>query len=292
MLDSEQLRSLHIRAKGVAQRLRLPFRRHTWKGLAGNWLGVGLGSSIDFQDHRPYLPGDDPRYIDWQAYARTGHYTMKLYREEVSPCVDVILDVSHSMQVDDAKRTRTAELLYFALESAWRTNSSVHCFAINGGVWNGLPLPSLLGYRWELPTSKSVPTTRLPDLTRVPLRQGSMRVFISDLLFPEQPEAMLVALRSRRGRGVIWAPYSGMEAAPEWKGNVELLDCETQEIRRQHVHSELLRRYVDAYRRHFELWMDSCRRFDVIFSRCAADSEFFDDLYRNALRVGAVETWN
>ena len=90
----------------VGSRVRLPFRNRTWRGDGGNWQGAGVGSSIDFQDHRPYLPGDDPRYIDWQAYARTGVYSMKLYREEVSPRVDVALDVSASMFFDDEKRQR------------------------------------------------------------------------------------------------------------------------------------------------------------------------------------------
>ncbi|MEJ6642028.1 MAG: DUF58 domain-containing protein [Akkermansiaceae bacterium] len=40
-----------------------------------------MGSALYFQDHRAYSPGDDPRHINWQAYARTGQYTMKLYRE-------------------------------------------------------------------------------------------------------------------------------------------------------------------------------------------------------------------
>ena len=46
-----------------------------------------MGSALYFQDHRAYSPGDDPRHINWQAYARTGQYTMKLYREEFRPVV-------------------------------------------------------------------------------------------------------------------------------------------------------------------------------------------------------------
>src|ERR1700733_11860114 len=104
--DRETVRGIHARMKGAAQRLRLPFRSRTWRGHSGNWLGAGIGSSIDFQDHRPYLPGDDPRYIDWQAYARTGNYTMKLYREEVSPLVDLVLDVTPSMFFEERKGLR------------------------------------------------------------------------------------------------------------------------------------------------------------------------------------------
>ena len=111
--------------------VRLPLRNRTWRGEGGNWQGAGIGSSIDFQDHRPYLPGDDPRYIDWQAYARTGHYSMKLYREEVSPRVDVALDVSESMLFDDAKRERCAGTVsLFSAESALQAGSSLRCHAV------------------------------------------------------------------------------------------------------------------------------------------------------------------
>ena len=45
----------------AARRFRLPFARQAWRGAAGGWQGSGAGSSIDFQDHRAYVPGDDPR---------------------------------------------------------------------------------------------------------------------------------------------------------------------------------------------------------------------------------------
>src|SRR5277367_3096745 len=111
-------REIAQRMEAVAEHLRLPFRSRNWRGHAGNWLGVGAGSSIDFQDHRPYLPGDDPRYIDWRAYARTGTYMMKMYREEVSPQVDLVLDASRSMGFEEKKRTRTLELACFCARSA------------------------------------------------------------------------------------------------------------------------------------------------------------------------------
>src|SRR5690606_7194204 len=99
----------------VAARLTLPLKLGLRRSN-GNVPGNGAGSSIDFQDHRPYVPGDDPRHIDWQAYARSGHYTMKLYREEVRPLADLVLDASPSMFFDPEKRRRTMELAWFCLE--------------------------------------------------------------------------------------------------------------------------------------------------------------------------------
>src|ERR1700761_9106351 len=120
-IDPEKSRQILRRMGAVAEHLRLPFRSRSWRGQAGNWLGAGTGSSIDFQDHRPYLPGDDPRYIDWRAYARTGQYIMKLYREEVSPLLDLVLDVSASMALGERKRRRALELFAFCAQSARRS---------------------------------------------------------------------------------------------------------------------------------------------------------------------------
>ena len=77
----ETLRTIHLQMKAAASVARLPLRSGQWSGVAGSVLGQGTGNSIDFQDQRPYLPGDDPRHINWQAYARSGQYTMKLYRQ-------------------------------------------------------------------------------------------------------------------------------------------------------------------------------------------------------------------
>ena len=77
-MNREELESAMEEARKVAERLRLPLGAQAWKGQAGEFRGAGVGSSIDFQDHRDYSPGDDPRHINWQAYARTGQYSMKL----------------------------------------------------------------------------------------------------------------------------------------------------------------------------------------------------------------------
>lgn len=84
-------------AEQAARRLRLPFSCCAWKGTQGHWEGTGAGNSIDFQGSRSYQWGDDPRDIHWAAYARTGQLTMKIFRAELSPQVDVAVDVSESM---------------------------------------------------------------------------------------------------------------------------------------------------------------------------------------------------
>ena len=288
--DESTLREIQTRMRVAAGRVRLPFRNRTWRGVGGNWQGAGVGSSIDFQDHRPYLPGDDPRYIDWQAYARTGVYSMKLYREEVSPRVDVALDVSASMLFDDAKRTRALELFYFCVESALQAASSLRCHAVSqreSVPWTtGAPLPAREVEKLLAPTITMVAP---PALARVPWRQGSLRVVVSDLLFPGSPEGPLALLASGKGRGLILAPHCRAESAPDWRGNVEMIDCETRTRRVQHVDPGLLTRYAQNYRRHFEIWKEHARRHAVVLAQVGAEDDFYDALRADALPAGAIE---
>jgi len=56
-----------------------------------------LGVSVDFAEHRGYMPGDDIRRIDWRLYARTDRYYVKEFEADSNANFSVILDVSKSM---------------------------------------------------------------------------------------------------------------------------------------------------------------------------------------------------
>jgi uncharacterized protein (DUF58 family) len=274
--------------EAAAEHFRLPFRSRTWRGHAGNWLGVGSGSSIDFQDHRPYLPGDDPRYIDWRAYARTGSYTMKLYREEVSPLVDLVLDVSRSMFFAHPKALRSRELALFCASSARQAGAALCCYTLAGPSLRRIEEASYLSDQSDRSDTSDLSDSP-PDCRRVPWRHGSLRVLISDLLFPGAPDPILSALTAGQGHGIILTPYCSPEAAPDWNGNLELTDCETGRKRLQLVDTALLGRYLAAYGRHFALWRERARKHAVLIARVAAEPDFRDALQAEALPAGAVE---
>ncbi|MEI8234507.1 MAG: DUF58 domain-containing protein [Verrucomicrobiota bacterium] len=291
-VDASVLLPIQARMQAAARTLRLPLRNRAWRGMNGAWLGRGIGSSIDFQDHRPYLPGDDPRAIDWQAYARSGHYTMKLYREEVSPGVDLALDVSGSMAVDPPKAARTLELFAFAVASALQARGALRCYFLAGESVTPLPAEAALSAQRVAEACRAAAPgaaseADVPALHRVPWRTGSLRVWISDLLFPGAPS--LHALAAGKGRGVVFAPWSAAEAGPGWDGNVELVDCETGARRHQRVTPGLLAAYGGAYTRHFGLWREHARRLGVAFARIPAEPEFLAALRQEALPHGAVE---
>ncbi len=261
------LRSHQATASAAAAVWSLPFRGRSWRGPSGSFAGAGIGSSIDFQDHRQYLPGDDPRYIDWQAYARTGHYSMKLYREEVSPRVDLVIDTSASMFAEENKANRTLELIHFAIESAHRAGSTVQAHTL-AGPW---PVESIL--------AGHAPRTA-PDrpLAAIPFRNGSLRVLISDLLTPGSPDPTLHTLAANHGRSLILAPYTESESNPDWLGNLDLHDIETKTTRSQNVSPDLLERYKKSYQNHFALWRDQSTRHATTLTRIKSEVPLLETL--------------
>lgn len=60
------------------------------------------GFSVEFAQHREYVPGDDIRHIDWKVFARTGRYYLKQYEEETNFVTWLLLDVSESMRYASA----------------------------------------------------------------------------------------------------------------------------------------------------------------------------------------------
>jgi|TARA_B100000315_G_scaffold245387_1_gene271186 uncharacterized protein (DUF58 family) len=80
-----------------------------------------LGVSVDFAEHRGYMPGDDIRRIDWRLYARTDRYYVKEFEADSNANFSVILDVSKSMAFSsgglsklDYAKYLAASLTYFA----------------------------------------------------------------------------------------------------------------------------------------------------------------------------------
>ncbi len=56
-----------------------------------------LGRSVDFAEHRPYMPGDDIRRIDWRLFARTDRFYLKEFEADSNTDFTLLLDISRSM---------------------------------------------------------------------------------------------------------------------------------------------------------------------------------------------------
>jgi uncharacterized protein (DUF58 family) len=75
-----------------------------------------FGASVDFAEHRGYVPGDDIRRVDWRLFARTDRYYLKEYEADTNANFSVLLDVSKSMAFGARARSSTTR-------STWRPAS-------------------------------------------------------------------------------------------------------------------------------------------------------------------------
>ena len=85
--------------------LRLSVRWLRWsQHLGGRYVINRRGSSIEFADYMPYMPGDDIRTIDWNLYARLDRLFVRTYKEEVELGVELMIDATASMALPTAEK--------------------------------------------------------------------------------------------------------------------------------------------------------------------------------------------
>ena len=201
--------------------------RQTAAGRSGELLGRGTGTSLEFQEYREYLPGDDIRHLDWAAYARSDALMVRLYREEVSPRVEVLLDVSRSMTTADSKSRIARQLAaVFSLLSASLGGSPGIWLAGNQSPPEGLTIETLD----RLGEVSFDADQGLDDLLRshgVPLRRQAIRIVISDFLFPFNPESLVTRLRREASELWLGQVLSSWELHPQEAAGTRLIDAES-----------------------------------------------------------------
>ena len=88
------------------RRIQLATGRDVADVLAGAYHSVFKGRGMEFEEVRPYVPGDDVRTIDWNVTARVGAPYVKRYVEERELTVMLLVDISGSQDFGSAERTK------------------------------------------------------------------------------------------------------------------------------------------------------------------------------------------
>ncbi len=110
--------------------------------LAGEYVSVFKGRGIEFDEVRPYMPGDDVRSIDWNVTARTGQPYVKRYVEERQLTLMLMADVSASQDFGSgtrSKREAVAELCALLAFSAIRNDDKVGLALFHGDIEQYIP---------------------------------------------------------------------------------------------------------------------------------------------------------
>ena len=181
--------------------------------LSGLHRSPYLGRSIDFAEHRAYMPGDDIRRIDWRLFGRTDRFYLKEFEADSNTDLVQLLDVSRSMRFTSHAVTKLDYARYLVASLAYlsrRQRDRVGLVTFDDDVVDFVP-PSAKHLPVLLHTLDRVAdaTARRGELGR-PLRKAaeacyrrSMLVLVSDLY--EEPRAVLeaVARLSYRGSDLI-----------------------------------------------------------------------------------------
>ncbi|NKC15994.1 MAG: DUF58 domain-containing protein [Gammaproteobacteria bacterium] len=116
--------------------------RHVADVLAGEYVCVFRGAGIEFDEVRPYQPGDDVRCIDWNVTARAGSPYVKRYVEERQLTLMLMADISASQDFGSAgrsKREASAELCALLAFSAIRNDDKVGLVLFHSQVQQYIP---------------------------------------------------------------------------------------------------------------------------------------------------------
>ena len=240
----------------TAAQLRILARQVPPGGRHAEQRSQDRGSGLEFRDFRAYVPGDDLRRVDWNAYRRSGRLFLRLFDEPEDLAVHVLVDVSRSMFHEEPPRADPARQLA-GLIAAVATGQSDRVTLWPFGDRLGPPrvvvggqaeLHAGLQYLEELTTAASTDfASALREFLSRPRRSGLL-VIISDFFDARGTDAVLEALRSVRDRFVLVQVVRTGDADPPHEGEVALVDCETGSEVEVMVSAETRRRYQAGYR--------------------------------------------
>jgi uncharacterized protein (DUF58 family) len=175
--------------------------------LTGLHRSPYLGFSLDFAEHRPYMPGDDIRRIDWRLFARTDRHYIKLFEAETNANFVVLLDVSRSMSYGSHSVTKLDYARYLSACLAFfshRQRDRVGLVTFDHEIVEYVP-PSMKHMDTVLHVLDRVEAGRPGSLSKSFLqvtellgRKGIL-VIVSD--FYESPDDVISAVGPLRARG-------------------------------------------------------------------------------------------
>ena len=178
--------------------------------LAGMHRSPHRGASAIFKEHRAYRPGDDPRLIDWRAYARSDRYTIKHFEHETQLRGTLALDISASMHWGSgeiSKLDHAATLLAAVAYVLTRQGDAVSLITFDEALRDRVPArtgPAHLDYLMRVlaePSAPSGATSLHASLDKLLEHAGRMGLVViaSDLLDLESDALDPIARIQARG---------------------------------------------------------------------------------------------
>ena len=236
MLTAEELKQI--------RRLHVQLARRVDSPLSGEYRSAFRGQGMEFEEVRPYLPGDDVRHIDWNVTARASAPFIKEFREERELTLMLVIDVSGSMLFGGGgldgrtdKRLQVARLAGALAFAAIRNRDRVGLLSFSDGVERFLPPRKSRGHAWaviqaafeDVGGRATALSEALERLSRTQRRRAVICV-LSDFIAPDGYQRQLGLLARKHNLNCMLLADPLEEKLPR-VGLIELQDAETGQRR-------------------------------------------------------------
>jgi uncharacterized protein (DUF58 family) len=206
--------------------------------LAGLHASPFHGFSVEFSEHRKYVPGDDLKDLDWNVYAKTDKYYLKKFQAETNVTGYLVMDLSASMAYtyrQELTKFEYAICLAAALGYLMiHQQDPVGLVTFDTRIQTSLPphsrrtqLGTILGVLANLKPSGQTDVAKCLHQLAVMIRTKSLVMLFSDLLTDPQP--VLESLHHLRHRGnevILFHVLDEAEVHFPFDGVVEFEDVE------------------------------------------------------------------
>ncbi len=259
--------------------------------LQGERRSKRRGQSVEFADHRPYVAGDDLRFVDWNVYGRLEQLFLKLYLEEQDLTVHIVADASASMSFGKPSKELfikklTAALGYVSLVN----NNRVTISFIADGVT--AQLANMRGRNYLDKMAECLLTTECDGLLNFDNscrqlaagRIGSgVMIVLSDFLFKEGYDSGLRRLIGRQYDLYAIQVLCPQELSPDLSGELKLIDIEDADAAEITVSAALSKYYKRNLTAYCNELKDFCTRRGAVYV-LANSADSVESLVLNYLR--------
>ena len=236
--------------------------------ITGRHKSPYQGFSVEFAEHRQYMPGDAIRYIDWKVYGKSDRYYIKKFEEETNLRAYILLDASGSMnyKYDDNGITKFEYACYLAASLTYlmlKQRDSAGLAVFDTHIREYIPprgaathLHAIMSTLESIqPGEETSISATFNELAKRIIRRGLV-IVISDLL--DQPSEVLSALkhfRHRKHEVIVFHLLDKAEMTFPFEGPVVFRDMETDGTLSTQAEAlkagylEQLNGFIQAYRR-------------------------------------------
>ena len=273
-MTSPEFQAHLLKGEQAAAQCVLNAPRIAARGPEGEKIGRQTGSSLEFIDRRGYQPGDDLRAVDWTGYARTDKLIVKLFRSEVSPHADILIDGSRSMNLPDTPKAEAALGIAAAVAASAanaRYNPNPWLAAEDGvePIQNGRARPS----EWQNVRFDSNGNPPEAFLKRPPSwKPHGIRILISDLMWIGDPLLLLSRIAQQAAAAAVIQVLADADREMPERGNARFRDSETDQTQEIFLDENALQRYRNALTRHEQSWRAACKQTGTAFAAVSAET--------------------